>query len=743
MKRPTVLCTKSLSNKHPGANNSTDDTHLCSNWPPDVPTPALLFFAALVGPGMAAAQTSLSDDGVTATALEEIVVTAELRDTPWLSQPSSSSVVGAAQINERNAIHLENLLILAPNVNLSGGTSRARFYQIRGVGERSQFVDPLNPSVGLLIDGIDYSGLGSGATLFDIEQVEILRGPQGTLHGANALAGLINMRSAAPESEFSARLQSTVGDYGRRELGVSVTGPLVSDSLLFRIAAFEHRSDGFIDNSFLNRSDTNDRNEGVYRGRLQWLPNDEQSLDITLSHVDIDNGYDAFSLDNTRTTLSDMPGNDRQQSDALGIHYRWSGDQVVTELMASAAATDTDYSYDEDWSFVGIAPALEYSSFDRYLRERDSYSAQLRLSSAEARGTAAGNLSWTAGLYALNDDESLRRAYTYLAEDFRSRFKAETRAAYGQLDLALTENWTVSGGLRLASRSMSYDDSNAVRGDPDNDLWGGKLSLQYEKEGLGMLYTSLSRGYRAGGVNAGILAFPQDQLQSSDSLTDLEFFDEELLYNVEVGHKGEFFDGRLQSAATLFYMDRSDQQVRGSRVIPREDGSTAFVDFTDNAAAGYNLGLEWELRAAVTNSVELYLNTGLLRARFDEYINADGRDLEDREQAHAPSYQFAAGVHWRPNPHWQADLQWEGRDSFYFSDRHDEQSDTYSLLHLRLAYQGESWEVALWGRNLLDEDYFTRGFGSFGNDPRKGYITEAYRQFGDPRQLGLSVELRL
>ncbi|WOJ98404.1 TonB-dependent receptor [Congregibacter brevis] len=698
----------------------------------------------LAVPWSATAQNVLSENASpSGSALEEVVVTAELRSTPWLLQPTSSSIVGDAQIQERNAIHLEDLLILAPNVNLAGGSSRARFYQIRGVGERSQFVEPLNPSVGLLIDGIDFSGLGSAATLFDIEQVEVLRGPQGTLHGANALAGLINMRSAAPESEFSARLQSTVGDYGRRELGISATGPLIDDKLLFRIAAFEHRSDGFIDNSFLGTSDTNRRDEAVYRGRLQWIASERQTFDLTLSHVEIDNGYDAFSLDNTRTTLSDMPGNDRQESDALGIHYRWSGGRVLAEFMASAATSDTDYSYDEDWSFVGIAPDLEYSSFDRYLRERESYSAQLRFSSAEALTTAFGDLNWTAGIYALNDDESLRRDYTYLAEDFRSRFKAETRAAYGQLDLELTQNWTLSGGLRLANRSMQYDDSNAVSSEPDNSLWGGKLSLQYENEGLGMFYAAVSRGYRAGGVNAGILAFPTDEPGTSESLSDLRFFDEELLYNFEIGHKGQFFEGRVQSAATIFYMDRSDQQVRGSVVVPRADGSTAFIDFTDNAAAGYNLGLEWELRAALSNDFEMYLNTGLLRARFGEYINADGRDLEDREQAHAPSYQFAAGLQWSPGEHWKTDLQWEGRDSFFFSDRHDVKSDAYGLIHLRVAYQGENWEVALWGRNLTDEDYFTRGFGSFGNDPRKGYVTEAYRQFGDPRQLGLSLELQL
>jgi outer membrane receptor protein involved in Fe transport len=229
----------------------------------------------------------------------------------------------------------------------------------------------------------------------------------------------------------------------------------------------------------------------------------------------------------------------------------------------------------------------------------------------------------------------------------------------------------------------------------------------------------------------------------SDTARQLAFFDEEALYNFEIGHKGQFLEGRLQSAMTLFYMDRADQQVRGSLVIPRGDGTSAFIDFTDNAASGYNLGLEWELRAIASESLEVYVNTGLLRARFSDYINADGDDLDGREQAHAPSYQFAMGINWRPSDNWEAELQWEGRDAFYFSDRHEERSDAFSLVHLRVAYQREDWELAFWGRNLLDEDYFIRGFGSFGNDPRKGYIVEPYRQFADPRQLGVSLELRL
>jgi iron complex outermembrane receptor protein len=675
--------------------------------------------------------------------LEEIIVTAELLPTRWLEQTASSSIVSAAAMESRAAVHLENLLLLAPNVNLAGGTSRARFYQIRGVGERSQFVEPLNPSVGLLIDNIDFSGLGTAAGLYDIEQVEVLRGPQGTLHGANALAGLISMRSAAPTETFEARVNAGIGDYNRRDLGATVSGPLVAGKLLGRLAAFQHRSDGFMRNSYLGRSDTNARDETMLRGKLRWHPNTAQRVDLTLLRADMDNGYDAFSLDNTRATLSDQPGRDRQTSTALGLHWQYQGRVVTSELLASYADTDSEYSYDEDWSFPGIAPDLEYASFDRYLRERRSHSLQLRFSSTEALAVGGRDLRWVGGLYRLEDDEALRRQYTYLSTDFESRFEASTTAIYGQLDLDLSDSWLLSGGLRLADRRMRYADSNAAQSSVDNSLWGGKLALSYDTQRWGHFYTALSRGYRAGGVNAGILAFPRDSIADSASLDELSFFDEELLYNLEIGHKGRFANGRLTSALTLFLMHRSDQQVRGSIVIPRQDGSTAFVDFTDNAASGENMGIEWELRSRMSERLDGYLNIGLLRARFDEYLNADGLDLADREQAHAPSYQFALGASYQISEALNAELEWEGRDSFYFSDRHDAQAPAFQLLHLRLGWQHGGFSASLWARNVLNEDYFVRGFGSFGNDPRKGYVTEEYRQFGEPRQVGLSVAVQL
>ena len=129
--------------------------------------------------------------------LEEVIVTSDFRESQLKNIPTSISVIDSKVINQRNSRHLEELLALAPNVNFAAGASRGKYFQIRGVGERSQFVAPLNPSVGTYVDGIDFTGFGGAATLLDIDQVEVLRGSQGTRFGANALAGVINLKSVA------------------------------------------------------------------------------------------------------------------------------------------------------------------------------------------------------------------------------------------------------------------------------------------------------------------------------------------------------------------------------------------------------------------------------------------------------------------------------------------------------------------------------------------------------------------
>jgi outer membrane receptor protein involved in Fe transport len=692
------------------------------------------FLSALMA---ASASTAMANQPV----LEELVVTAEFRAIPLLQQPASTSVLTAVDIEQRAARHLEDILNLAPNVNFASGASRGRFFQIRGVGERSQFVDPQNPSIGFIVDGIDFIGLALAGTLFDVDQVEVLRGPQGTLHGANALAGLINLRTGEPGPDPELYMEGMVADYDSWSAGIVGAGPLISDKLLYRLSVYSYGSDGYIDNDYLGRDDTNERDETSIRGKLRWLAGEQSSLDITALYVDIDNGYDAFSLDNTRHTLSDQPGRDAQESTALGLKWQSEGQSKILQASLTAAGSETDYSYDEDWSYVGIAPDWEYSSFDRYSRERDSYSAEVRLLSTDASRLFAGSTNWVGGVYYLGDREDLRRRYTYLESDFRSRYDTDTLALFGQLDTDLSERLTLITGLRYEHREAEYSDNSGVEGDPEDDLWGGRLTLEYRLNDRHMVYGGVSRGYRAGGINSSILSSLEiyDDPDIVAQLSGVQDFDEEFLTNLELGFKGSFAHETLQLRAALFYMDREDQQVKGSLVIGREDGSSAFIDYISNAAEGNNYGLEMELNWLASDNLSLYANLGLLETEFDRYVAPDGSDLSGREQAHAPAYQYAVGGQFDFGQGFYLRVDLEGKDEFYFSDRHDVKSPAQDLVHARLGYTGAHWSIALWGRNLTDEDYFPRGFGSFGNDPRKEYAVEPYYQYGEPRLVGISA----
>ncbi|NND82576.1 MAG: TonB-dependent receptor plug domain-containing protein, partial [Gammaproteobacteria bacterium] len=202
-----------------------------------------------------------------AAPLTEIVVTAELLESSPLEIPNSVSVVDAQAIEQRSARHLEDLLNMAPNVNFASGASRGRFVQIRGIGERSEFQEPIINSVGILVDGIDLTGIATAASTLDLKQVEVLRGPQGTLHGANALAGLINMVSNVPTDQFESSLNVALEEFGGRQLGGVLSGP-INDQTAYRIAVNHFASDGFVDNVFLNRADTNNIDETAARLRL-------------------------------------------------------------------------------------------------------------------------------------------------------------------------------------------------------------------------------------------------------------------------------------------------------------------------------------------------------------------------------------------------------------------------------------------------------------------------------------------
>src|SRR6185295_5924569 len=207
--------------------------------------------------------------------LEEVVVTATLRQQALVDTPVSITVLDERTLRDAGRQHFEDVLAAVPNLNWAGGTSRPRYFQIRGIGEREQYEGAPNSSVGFLIDDVDFSGIGMPATLFDVSQVEVLRGPQGTRLGANALAGIIAIRGAEPSTTPGLSVEASGADYDTGSVGLVATGPVESLDSAWRLSVQKYRSDGFRDDVFLDRKDTNDRDELTARLKWRYQPSDD------------------------------------------------------------------------------------------------------------------------------------------------------------------------------------------------------------------------------------------------------------------------------------------------------------------------------------------------------------------------------------------------------------------------------------------------------------------------------------
>ena len=667
---------------------------------------------------------------VSAQAIDEIVVTADFRGRALSDLPASITVFDADELEQRAVQHFEELVNAVPNLNWSGDGHRARYFQIRGAGELEQYQGAPNPSVGFLIDDIDFSGIGSIATLFDMQQVEVLRGPQGTRYGANALAGLIYMQSTLPTADWTGRIQLMAGDDNAKSAGIAFGGALnEDDSLMLRVSLQQYQSDGFRDNPFLDQTDTNGRDETTIRGRLRWLPGENWQIDLAVLFADADNGYDAFALDNSYTVLSDKPGKDAQQSSGASIKAQYDGwgDVVFTSITA-LADSDIEFSFDADWGNDDSWSPVTYDYISISDRKRRTLSQEFRITGDR----------WLAGVYAMRLDDELDTFnwgdyydpfYDFadsLNATFASDYSATNLAAFGQYEFELSEVTRLNVGLRVERRNTQYDDTDGLIENPSESMWGGELSLSHDHSESVTSFITLSRGYKAGGFNLGLV--PDDRRE----------FGAEQMWNLEAGIKSSWLDRHLQVNASLFHSRRDDQQVRTSFQLDPGDPAS-FVFFTDNAAEGETLGLEVEMRWFPNEAWELYATLGLLDATFDKFetpqVNLDGR-----AQAHAPDYSYAVGGRYTHPTGFFVRVDVTARDAFFYDVSHDQKSQSYELTNARIGYDAESWSVQLWARNLFDRDYTVRGF-YFGNEP-PDFPATLYTRFGDPRQVGITFDIR-
>jgi outer membrane receptor protein involved in Fe transport len=669
--------------------------------------------------------------------LPDFVVTGSL----WESDLTRTTASVTALDSERLAgdtQHFEDLINAIPNLTWTGGTSRPRYFQIRGIGENSQFEgETPDSSIRFLVDDLDFTGLGGIGNLFDVQQVEVLRGPQAGAYGVNAAGGVIKIVTNEPTSEWSGQVEGTIGEDNLISTGFAIGGPLLEDDperLTFRFSTYQLQQDGFRDNQFLGKDDTNERDELNTHLKLHWIANEDWQWDGTLFYAEVNNGYDEWSLDNTRfDTYSDEPGRDEQKSIAGSIRGTWTGLQNVNvTTVTNYGTTDLLYSYDNDWTSGNYDsdPLGTYDGFIQNDREHSSLGQELRFDSVEKSEALGWIDRWTLGTYYNQLKEDTRTQYNDYggSADADYTYKIYSYSFYGQVAHDFSTDTRLLIGFRSEHQKVDiktnrvedsgdWYDGTLTNEDSDqsSSLWGGKITLEHNLAAEQLIFTSFTRGYKAAGANGGIFR------EAGDPLT----YDDETLYNFEVGFRSGWLDATVISQVTAFYQYRNDPQLRDS------GGSGGFFHyFTDNYGKAEHFGLEAEATWLIANGLSANLGLGLLKTT----------DNEHDELANAPTYTFSAQLNYQADNGCFANLSAQGSDEYYESNSKDNRDqrvrNAFVTFNGSIGYKYQNWTFTVWGKNLFDEAYEKRIF-YFDNYDGQGETR--FENPADPQQFGVTL----
>jgi len=708
-------------------------------------------------------------------ALDEIVVTAQKRAENLQDVPVSVTAMTGAQLQNQRVGDVLALSGLAPGLQIKTDDNAAnpRMF-IRGIG-----VNDFNPgtasAVGVYVDGVYIaSPLAQLAGFYDLEQVEVLRGPQGTLYGRNTTGGAINVVTKKPSSTPGGDIAVEYGRFNAINAQGGFGGPIAGDDLSFRISGLYDKNDGYTTNR-LTGNKGNDANRWALRAALRWKPDDKLTADLSLSLNQSRGGsiwtYNRSILPQT----AEATGADGfckagfytsgQCTNALGYantsgnlyegDYRFEGKDIVKLFGATASVaydlgdmtlysvTGYQRAARDDWEDTDANPLQVISA--RYIALQETASQEFRLQS-----NGEGPLRWVTGLYWAKDDLSNDSHYDVLS-DLRNptpdnptgmdpaasigvfgwplTLKSRSWAVFGQFDYDLTERLTFTGGLRYSvdDKSIHYVsdvDYGLVTlfvhdGDKSFKSLSGRLGLRYALSDDANLYATYNRGYKSGGFFTG---------QTADE-ADLEPYDDETVDAFEVGAKSEFLDRRLRLNAAAFYYDYKDLQVYTT--IQR---GLLTVQYFTNASTARVYGAEAEVEARPARGLSLTLGAALLHAEYEDFVSV-GEDYSGNRLPSAPKLSFNGAIRYEhplPVGDFTGQLDFTHRSKVYFdtanTERLSDEARTFVNGQVGWKLDGGRYELGVWGKNLFDETNILDitaieglGFDAFSMGPPRTY----------------------
>ncbi len=680
---------------------------------------------------------------------DEIIVKAGLTEEILQNLSSSISIISDEKIRKSGADHFQYFLDNIPNLNWAGGTSRPRYFQIRGIGERGHYFGegPPNFSIGYLVDDIDISGMGMIGQLHDIEQIEVFKGPQSSVYGANAIAGLISIKFKEPTKQLN--FISSI-DYGSdNHFGLrSAISNKITKSLSFRLSGNFNRSDGFTKNRSKNINNTNGKEESLFNLKLKFEPSNKIDLLSTILYSRLNNGNDKWAIDNNQDykTYTDDFGEDSQTSIAYALRATFKlNDKLGLKSITSFSDIKLVHSYDSDWG-DSLYFAFNYdwtpeSMGDDWYPRRDFYKEQKDRSNITQELRIYSN-TLLLGLYIKNLKEKQKaNGYLYagVADDGESDYNFKAVASYFQYNYKILSKLNLKANFRIEQNQYNYE-GNAQKADsiliPVNynikdNMLGYRISLNYKSSMNTNYFISVARGYKAGGINQ------QPNLIESSRPYGPEYAD-----NFEFGLKLK--KNKHITNLTVFKTYRKEQQVSISSQVDKSEPNS-FLFYTTNAGSGNTMGVEYEHSYQLSKSLSIFSNLGLLDSWVNKFTyqssDSEGNIIEDyggeRDAAMAPKIMGSIGFDFSIfNISFYSNTTY--KSEYYFSDSHNEKSDSYSLTNLTISRPIGKVNFKIWIRNIFDERYAVRGF-YFGMIP-PDWTDQLYLSYGDPRQFGITMD---
>lgn len=639
--------------------------------------------------------------GASALALEEVIVTAEMRAENLQEVPVAVTAFSADEIVSRGIESTADFVSLTPNVTFDDSfTVGNSFVAVRGITQINNADSP----VAIVVDGVPQNNQKQfKMELYDVERIEVLKGPQGALYGRNAIGGAVNIVTKAPTNEFEGFVNVGTGNGSSNKIQGAVSGPIIEDTLLFRIAGAWRESDGLIDNTFLNEKVDFVESTDL-RGRLQWMPSDALTVDLRASTSDLEGGavYDAAFIDGTspdntnqeRSPITDILGESERTIDEFTVKVDYTLNAGTLTYIGGYTDIAEDYYGDLDFCNPVDCPA-GFFGFGQVDQAQD---LEVELTSHELRFTSAADqrFRYTAGAFYISTDRSLSTVATLTQlGNFPIVQSLETNdneawAVFAQGEYDISDTLELSASLRYdeddreqtdattgASRSASYDE------------WQPKVTLTWTPSDDQLWYVTYAKGFRSGGFNG---------------IGGREF-QPETVDNFEVGFKSTWLDERVLFNAAVYQSESTDFQFF---YVDFNAGGAQVIDNLDEVTL---TGVELELKAVITAGWSVYASAGFQDSEIDS-LSADlGVPAETGNKTpRTTENTLNIGTLFETSLSSSLDaffrLDYERRGDRYWHPDNVDVMDPVDLINARVGISSERWSAVLWGRNLGDEFFY-------------------------------------